>query len=688
MQKRHTVFSHWLNDIQQETQPAAQSEDNINTPLSEVDAAAAPLLPQTAANTTATAALPRYQTTPRAKPEVINISLESEQILARPDEPVRLNVENIPVPQFINEVYGHLLHFNYELSPALQKKKDLVTLRLEGEQSAAELYNIANTVLNNYGIGIKRQGEVLYFISSNKNTTLSPPLLVSGMTLPEVPNANRIIFQQVPLSVVSNVSVTSWLKKVYQTQGLKVLEDPGRNAVILVGNRKLLKQAMQSLKILDQPSMKGQFSLLVNPFFLSSNELAQELLTALTAQGYAASTQAGRGSIFIHSLEKTNQLLIFAASKKVLAHVQNWIKTLDTASIDGQQDEDIESLFYYEVKNTSADAIAKTLNQLSSRQATLQSSSGGNNVDAQNSMDNTYRFETINDQQLVVDEARNALLFQGTLSSWKHMHKVILRMDIPPKQVLIEVSIAEIQLIDNENFGIEWLFKGSPGDKESIFSTLGGLGVGAGNGFTFTLNVAGQTRAVLNAMQENKQVTILSTPRLMVQSGYEANMEVGTEIAILTTQETSADGVSEGTSNIVNQIQYRKTGILLTITPTVHSGNRVELAVVQEVSQANANSFSGIDSPDIFNRKVNTTVSLKDGGSVLLAGLIRDDRSNAVKQVPRLGDIPIVGLLFRNNTEDHTRTELVIMIRPYIIETDAQAVQVRNQFLQQLKALN
>ena len=258
---------------------------------------------------------------------------------------------------------------------------------------------------------------------------------------------------------------------------------------------------------------------------------------------------------------------------------------------------------------------------------------------------------------------------------------------------MIEVTIAEVTLDDNTDFGLSWFakngfsrFNGRTWMGEGSGGTGGGGG-GAG-GLTYLLDVAGQNRVALTAFAEDNRVSILSTPRLLVKSGSEANFDVGTEVPTVTMSTTSSQQ-TEGNSNLLQSIQYRKTGVILQIKPTVYSDNRVDLEITQEVSEALPLSSNATgNSPSIFNRSLTTSLSLRDGGSVVLGGLMSNRATNNDSGVPFVKDIPLLGNLFKSKSIKKNKTEMVVMIVPYIIENDDHATSVSQAIVDRAELLD
>ena len=678
-------------------------------------------------------------------------------------EAVALNIESLPLAAFINEVYGNILKATFEIAPGLREAKDLVTVRTGEKISPAELDALARQVLSNYGVAVDTQGALLRFVPSKEGTaTGEPPLLVSGRALPDVPLTHRPIFQYVPLHVVANSKVVEWLNQAYKGYDLLTIKDTVHNAVLLIGNRIVVAQALDALAVLDQPNMRSRHSVRVEPVYLDAEDMAKSLVEVLHAEGYTATAkmESSENAIVVLPLKKVGAVLVFAPDAKSLAHVKKWVQTLDKPG-QGIVDRDQEGIFYYSVQNTRAEEIAQVLVGIVSRMsrtagtgmsltgtATVSStrpgelsvtrsatmspnsrqlndpssvrpntltgsgmntgmstgtgtgtgtgfgtgtSGKGSSFDGSTATsgtgDSSSSSYTQQSDQLVVDKARNSLVYMGKKSQWDQLLTIIHEMDKQTRMVLIEVTIAEITIGDKEKLGIEWMLQTATNNgqdpMQGTFKTLGGLGIGS-QGFSFILDNAGQTRALLNAFATKDRVSILSTPRVMVRSGGKATIDVGTEVPTITGQNVG----NTQNEKVYQSVQYRKTGVLLSVKPVIHSGRRVDLEISQEVSQAQAPaSGQAIQSPSIFNRKVDTSIGLKDGGSILLGGLISKSKQRGYSGVPILSDIPIVGRVFRVESSEETKTELVMLIVPYIIDNDKDATSVTDALKDQLEGI-
>jgi general secretion pathway protein D len=592
--------------------------------------------------------------------------------------PVSVNVSNLPIPAFVNAVLGDMLKLTFKLDPAVQQLTELVTLRTSQPQKPAELYRIARQVLGDYGIEMVADGNVVRLTMAAAGTRLDPPIVYSGRALPDVPITHRPVFYLMELQAIRSSEANRWLKAIYGDE-VKAEEASERNALLISGRAEKVREAVEALRVFDRPYMRGRASIRLEPAFLSADQLAAKLTEMLVAEGYGASSSLGvAASVLILPVSAVNSVILFAGDEAVLRHAVDWAHQLDrpNPAAGGQ------SMFYYPVKNTKATDIASVLGSVNA------TASGTNSALAQQATPATATAAAQVPQSattprasagraLIVDEPRNALIFQGDPAEWERLLPLIKQMDREARQVMIEMTIAEVTLDDNEEFGVSWFAKGNTGrfNGKFNFGTLpaAASATSGGAGLTYLLDVAGESRALLKAFADDSRVSILSTPRLMVKSGEEASIDVGTEVPTITARQTSPQQV-EGNTGLLQSIQYRKTGILLTVKPTVYSDDRVDIELNQEVSEAlPLGSDDTTGSPSIFNRTVKTSLSLRDGGSIVLGGLMSNRQTNTDDGVPYLKDVPLLGNLFKSKTRKKNKTELVLMIVPYIVGSDQRA---------------
>lgn len=579
-----------------------------------------------------------------------------------PEVTFKGSYNNMSVAAFVNEVFGNQLGLSFNIDSGVQSMEDLVSLRLLEEVSPDRLFVVAQQTLSSYGVAITSQQGIYSFQLDNDAAAGDLPLVVSGRSLPDVPASHRPIFLFVPIEVVNSNALNNWLTPIVRGQNLKTQVVPEANALLIRGKREAVEQVLGMIQLLDQPAMRGNYSAVVEPVYTEAGPLAKDLLEVLRSQGYNASNRTPQGGIMVLPMQSSNKIVITASAEETLEHVLEWSVSLDRQTTSGIEN----GVFSYRARNTDVEYLVELLNQLNG--VNSEGTSVGATTDVGSSGGRS---------QFIADRNRNAVVYRGSGRDWVELLPAIQDMDQPAPSVLVEVVLAEVTLNDQDETGIEFLARSG----DVTFSTQGGLGLGS-NGLTAILNRAGETRAVLNAFAKSDRANIRSRPRLMVKSGQLASIDVGNEIPFVTSTSQSTDNPD---SPVIQTVSYRKTGVILEIEPVVHSSGYVDIRISQELSEAQQTSTSAIDSPTIFNRRLQTTVTLRDGGSVLLGGLISETSSDSNNRIKGLGQIPGVGRLFRSDSKSTDKTELVMMVVPYIIENPDEASKITDKALEFLE---
>lgn len=615
-------------------------------------------------------------------------------------EDILINVSNLPLSAFINEVFGNILGLDFQIDPQISEKNDLVTVRISTPRNKAYVYQLAREILNTYGVNLVRSDEYLRFVIGRGTASEEPPLLLTGAALPNVPESHRPVVYIRSLEAISSADAYNMLRSIFSEQRDLIVEREHRtNAVRLQGPSRLVQQASDVLNSLDQPLLRGANVLRINPEFASAKDMAERLTQTLGAQGYDIGTTGN--NIQLVAIDNLGALFVFAPNQQLLNMVRQWAQELDQvppASATGDS-----NVYWYAVKNTPAQELAQTLNSIMGEASALSETADDRRLQGRSANEGedpsagsaakAGRGNIRTAGSFVVNEARNMLLFSGAPSEWQRILPLIRELDVAPDQVLVEVVVAEVTLTDSFSFGVEWALNeiSAAGAKGAVSNVFGGGAPGSGldaGGLLWTsISGSGNTRIALNAFASSSQVNILQTPRILVRSGEAASVTVGNEVPIISRQSTGSDTV-DGNSSILQEIQFRKTGVQLTVLPRVYSDGRIDLEIQQEVSQAQPNTTSNIDSPMILTRNVDTRLSLQDGGSVLLGGLISNNQSKGDSRTPWLGDLPIVGHLFRVDNTNAERTELMVMVVPYRVRNSDQAEAISNAFRDQLRLLN
>jgi general secretion pathway protein D len=284
--------------------------------------------------------------------------------------------------------------------------------------------------------------------------------------------------------------------------------------------------------------------------------------------------------------------------------------------------------------------------------------------------------------QITADEKNNALVIMATPREYAVIEAALKRLDVIPLQVLIEAAVAEVTLTNDLRYGLQYFIK--QGSSQLVLSNFRtGEVAPQFPGFSYIFSSGPDIRVVLNMLESITDVSVISSPNLMVLNNQTATLQVGDQVPIAT---QSAVSVVTPGAPIVNTIQFRDTGVILKVTPRVNESGLVLIDVAQEVSEVAATTTSGIDSPTIQQRKVSSTVVIQDGETMALGGLIRDSRTMGSSGIPGLQSIPIIGALFGNKTDVQRRTELLVLITPRVVRNPVEAREITDELRRRMDA--
>lgn len=605
---------------------------------------------------------PTNASVPPAEPSLAPASTDGPALAA-------INLQQIALPTFVQILYAEVLKKPVTLHASLVSRQDLVTFRTPGGQTAAQLEQAVRLLLKSYGLSVIEVGGLVRVVPDNANLGDLPGVRY-GAAQPDVPQSLRPVFQLVQLESVRQIDVANWLRTMFGER-IKVQEDAGRNAVLVSGNPDNMKAALEAIATLDQPVMKGRASIALTPAFSSADELARRLAEVLGAEGYAVhpvgqpiTPGAARSPVILLPVSTLNAVYVFAVSDTVLNHVADWARTLDKPNERGIG----KNYFSYAVRHKDAEALAETLDRvLSGARGTAPSAPATPPANATQTASGGQQSSSTRFASVVVDKSTNTLIFQSNQDEYGQIISLLRSLDRPTKSALIEVTVAELSLDDSRAVGVEWLDNIVRNDRTVQIGTQGGAALGTAGLNLRIFNGAGALRLALNALASDNRATILSSPRLMARNGESATIQVGSEVPIITSQQATNNvpGSSNGVG-LLQTVQYRTTGVILKIKPVIHSGDQVDLDVVQEVSES-AKTENGVTStPTFLTRKVDTKLTLRSGATALLGGLISESGSQGNSGVPYLKDVPVLGGLFSKQSRGGVRRELIILITPYV----------------------
>lgn len=286
--------------------------------------------------------------------------------------------------------------------------------------------------------------------------------------------------------------------------------------------------------------------------------------------------------------------------------------------------------------------------------------------------------------RIIPDEITNTILILSTPEEYSQIKGTIERIDIIPRQVVIEGMVAAVNLKDNLSLGVAAMFKGHVGGLDVKF----GLNPGAltatdpsalsQSGFTFVgTDGSGEVRALITALATDSKAKLLATPHILVSDNREAKIQVGQSVPLITSQTYGTPGVAP-----IQTIQYRDIGIILKVKPRVNEGGLVALEIFQEVSTFETITLGVADRQIIINKTdAATNVVVQNNQTIVIGGLIREDKTKSKSGIPYLSAIPVIGWIFGSWDDSDSRQELIILLTPRVIKSADEAKSVTSGYV-------
>lgn len=576
------------------------------------------------------------------------------------------------------ETVGNNLHKNVIIGPEVQGKISVRTVTPFNEQ---QYYQLFLNILESHGYAaVPMKNNVLKVVKAEVAKTEPVPLINENSA---DYGEDEIISRIVPVHNVPVGELTPLLRQMMGQEGSgNIVNYDSSNVIMLTGRASIVARLNEVIKRID---LAGDKSEEVVPLEnASAAEIARVLenLTKNSSENQPASKRAQAVAD-----ERTNSVVI-SGDPAIREKMKRLIHRLD-AEMERQGNSQV---FY--LKYSKADELVEVLKQVS---GTLKAAKEEAEGLSGNSRDMV---------SIAASKYSNALIVTAPQDIMQSLQNVIAQLDIRRAQVHVEALIVEVAEGSNINFGMQWASKDvgimqfANGTQIPISSlgtalrqqTAGGENAtAADNSDTSALNtllagfngtaagvIKGDWMALVQAVKNDSHSNILSTPSITTLDNQEAFFMVGQEVPVLTGSTTGADN-----SNPFNTVERKKVGIMLKVTPQINEGDAVQLNIEQEVSKV-----EGQTSVDVVfaERKLKTTVLADDGEMIVLGGLIDDQAGEAVSKVPLLGDIPLIGHLFKSTADKKEKRNLMVFIRPTILRNGMAAEKVSRRKYNYLRA--
>jgi general secretion pathway protein D len=635
---------------------------------------------------------------PPSLPPGIPSNITPEQVkafLQRPNEEnyIILNFDNADLRDVINTV-GTITKENFIISPGVDAR---ITIHSAKKIPVSEVMNVFESVLEANGISLVRSGE-FYKVIPGAAAKQKPIEVRKGNDADNIPSVDRIVTQIVPVEFVPATEIATVLTPLLSQVG-GIIPNPRNNLLIINDLSSNIKRLLTILEQIDVNAFQNTRMLFFKPEYSDIITLTDELTEVLNALNI---TKEG---LSFMPIERINSLVVFSASPSLLEAVEGWLKKLDEEIVSGQ------NVFIYHVQNVKADTIAEILNSLyggegakkvGARTAPTQPQQRAPAAQpTRQSVSHPGAAESTGSRiEIITFEPTNSLIILAPAGLYREMTETIKKIDVYPREVLIEAVVAQVTLSDTDKYGIQWsvlhdvvingsdytgLARNSSGSQEAppFVTDLPTLASGASGGLSYILFRPDKLTALIHALASRGKVNILSSPRLLVRDQEEASIEVGSEIptATSTTASTTTDVLTQN-------IQYKTVGIKLKIKPSINEEKTVVLDLEQEVSSKGDNQQVGKEGnvfPSFNTTKTKTSVVVPNKQGIVIGGIMEETKDKGYQGIPLLSSIPIFGNLFRYTVDTSTKKELVVIITPYVMTDRTEGEIITGEFMEKLK---
>ena len=614
------------------------------------------------------------------------------------EDGVTLNFEQASLPEFLRVVFETILGENYLIDPQVKGNVTLYTTR---PVTRATVLPVVEAVLEQNNAALVKDGGMYRIVP-----------LVDAAGASGSPSVGRYSsssrtgygIQVVPLAHVSAAELEPIIAP-FVPNGSSLRVDATRNVLILSGPRYRLDDLLATIRTFDVDWLKGMSFAMFTLEYADAASVVAELDSVI--QGAGDSPIAG--IVKLVPIERLNAVLAITHRPEHIAVVQKLVDKFDWGieSTSGRR------LFVYELENGKAESIAAVLQDIfaggredevaepvagssfprrfrSAEQVTRSppepgspAASGASYTAAPARRPTTAAAdgsegliaESRNEVTIIADQDNNAILVLASQQDYRAIEPAIRRLDVAPRQVLIEATIAEVTLSDTLSYGVRWFIENS----NNQFGYNAPVPTQAsGEGFALALfDASNDLRVFFDALATESSVKFLSTPQVMVLDNQTANIRVGDQIPVTT---RSSQSTTNPDAPIVTEVQFRDTGTLLTVTPRINAGGQITLDISQEVSLPGTEpAVGGGGNVSIAQRTINSSVIVQSGQAVVLGGLILETTNTSKSGVPILKSIPGMGALFSTTSEDVFRTELIITVSPTVIENEREMRKVTEE---------
>ncbi len=594
--------------------------------------------------------------------------------------------------------FAQSLGFDYILDPAV---KGTVTMSVESEMKPETLWDLFEQILWMTGSYGAFEDGIVHIRPINKMPQ-ERGLNVKGSNV-------EAVF--VPLRYAAAKTIVANIKQFLSDSAAAIaLEE--QNAIMLVENPGTINRLRQIITQLDQRPRANWHRMVINCRNITPSQLQNELTEVMPVLGFpveADSKEKVAGAISLVALDRMQILIATAATGDALNELRKMVRTLDRSDV-GEQ----ERVFIYKVKNSKADELLQSLTTMfqaegSSLTVSSNSSTGSSaktstsNVGSKSSKTNKKATGKSNLEEksesvfnvpvkIFADAVKNRLIIRTTPRTYAMIRALLERIDTITQQVLLQVLVVEIELTDSNEFGVEFSQAIKAGATKSIFGTNyttpdSSTAQTGATYYIYNPNNPDEKFGYIRALASKSKMKVISSPQVLVASHAEAKVSVGKKVPTISSEVTDTSSSSTTSTSLVRSYQYVETGVILTVTPHITEGGQISMELEQTISDAIKTSDAE-DTPTIKEDVISTTLSLENGRTLIMGGLIKEKYDHTLSSVPYLAEIPIVSWMLGDTSKSYERTEILMLITATIIKKETRLEELLRNYKKTIKEID
>jgi general secretion pathway protein D len=620
------------------------------------------------------------------------------------DSPVLMTFDNATDIYQVIKIIGEALKLNYVIDPAV---KGTININTAGPLKRSDLLPILETILRINGVTMIKTGN-FYEIVPVGGASRQPLQLQERNNL-AAPD-DQMVLQIIRMKYVTAGDMSRLLSP-YLSEGAQIVTHDSGSVLMVTERRSNLRKLLEIVDLYDNASFEGD-RVRIYPI---RNNVASEVVNDLKMifGGYALSENT---AIRFAALMRLNSIMVVTANPVVFPEVEKMLARLDQPNVAAGIGN-----YVYRAKNARAVDLQRVIAELYGSRVQLSSNYAppagvtvtppgqaptpppaaspfgtpgapeapgpGPGAVAGAAAESLAGVAPNTTVRVIADENNNALVVQATPQTWAIIRRTLEDLDVLRRQVLIEAQIYEVVLDDSMSLGLSAMLRNRTAGNTTTASFVTPSGGGNPSLAASTFALIGGSRELvmfLNAQENRSRVRTLSAPSVLVSDNMTANFQVGSEVPIPTS--TGATPVqSSGTNVFAQTIAFRNTGVIMIVKPLINEGGNVTLDISQEVSQAGGNAPGGVAAPVIGKSSVSSTIVVQDGQTVAISGFIRENNELARSRVPVIGRVPGLGILFGNTRKGVSRSELIVLITPKVLQTHSDADRATEELKEKLR---